>query len=599
MAIDIIDVMLAKKLAQGQAASILASAQGALQTATDDKDSIATLLSQAQEDAADIDEIAQALPNAMVRVDTTQSFTDAQKAKARENIGAITAADITLPDETTVTVASSDTTAVKAQTITVTKGSTTTSTTLDKNYTATGTNTDGSMTQKAITEEFEKIHSDLIGVQVAAGVFSSFDVPGINIDYSNRNVSRLISNVNFNRYLPFGGRKRCNVADNGTITAFEGDNNYTEDGSNGQVMVYQPKFYYLKAPTRTSVEENSLVVQEETIIISGEPKTGFSLHPLFLDSNNNEVDYVLLSAYEGCAYDVSASAYNLTDAATVNFTEDKLSSIANAKPISGENQALNCDAAMQLAQNRGTGWQLTNLLFESVNQLLMEVEYGSLNLQSAFNLGISKLTSYGGKNASCLTGSTAALGSASGRATTSIRTVEGTEFTMNTDGTCAISYRGVENPYGNMWRFIGGTKCVKNNGSYYIQFADNANVNHQLIFKVADASSWISAFGYDKNNVWANIPSKTVGASSSVPVGDYIYVPNGTHEQCVCVIGGHGALPDNGLRVGPFCYGLDQAYNSNFATYSCRLMHVPTANSTIHNNNVALWRSKVGSDFDD
>jgi hypothetical protein len=37
---------------------------------------------------------------------------------------------------------------------------------------------------------------------------------------------------------------RCTVADDGTIIAKYGDNNYTEDGSNGQVMVYIPKFYY-------------------------------------------------------------------------------------------------------------------------------------------------------------------------------------------------------------------------------------------------------------------------------------------------------------------------------------------------------------------
>jgi hypothetical protein len=36
----------------------------------------------------------------------------------------------------------------------------------------------------------------------------------------------------------YGGRMRCNVTDNGTITAFYGDSNYKEDGSNGQVMVY-------------------------------------------------------------------------------------------------------------------------------------------------------------------------------------------------------------------------------------------------------------------------------------------------------------------------------------------------------------------------
>ena len=55
----------------------------------------------------------------------------------------------------------------------------------------------------------------------------------------------------FNGYVMYGGRMRCNVSDNGEITAFYGDANYTEDGSNGQVMLYQPKFYYQRTPIRT------------------------------------------------------------------------------------------------------------------------------------------------------------------------------------------------------------------------------------------------------------------------------------------------------------------------------------------------------------
>jgi len=48
----------------------------------------------------------------------------------------------------------------------------------------------------------------------------------------------------FDKYAMYGGRVRCNVADNGTINAFYGEEGYRDDGSNGMVMVYQPKFYY-------------------------------------------------------------------------------------------------------------------------------------------------------------------------------------------------------------------------------------------------------------------------------------------------------------------------------------------------------------------
>jgi len=61
-----------------------------------------------------------------------------------------------------------------------------------------------------------------------------------------------MSTEEINKLPMFGGRKRCNVADDGTITAFYGESNYREDGSNGQVMVYQPKFYYRRVITKST-----------------------------------------------------------------------------------------------------------------------------------------------------------------------------------------------------------------------------------------------------------------------------------------------------------------------------------------------------------
>ena len=37
----------------------------------------------------------------------------------------------------------------------------------------------------------------------------------------------------FDKYTMYGGRMRCNVADDGSINAFHGDSNYSENGSNG------------------------------------------------------------------------------------------------------------------------------------------------------------------------------------------------------------------------------------------------------------------------------------------------------------------------------------------------------------------------------
>ena len=80
------------------------------------------------------------------------------------------------------------------------------------------------------------------------------DIAGIMVDYQNRIFKRLAgaydktAGADFDQFEMFGGRKRCNVADDGTIVAYYGDEDYAEDGSMGQVMVYQPAFYYKVVP---------------------------------------------------------------------------------------------------------------------------------------------------------------------------------------------------------------------------------------------------------------------------------------------------------------------------------------------------------------
>jgi len=87
-----------------------------------------------------------------------------------------------------------------------------------------------------------------------------------------------------------------------------------------------------------------------------------------------------LSAYEGSIYNTSSSSYDLTSEAEINLETDKLSSIAGAKPVTGYTHPnftmLNAE---HLAVNRGAGWHITNLAFESAQQMLMSIEYSTLN----------------------------------------------------------------------------------------------------------------------------------------------------------------------------------------------------------------------------
>lgn len=50
----------------------------------------------------------------------------------------------------------------------------------------------------------------------------------------------------FDKIYPWSDMKRCTMADDGTITSYEGDPNYTENGSIGQVMTEIPEHYEMK-----------------------------------------------------------------------------------------------------------------------------------------------------------------------------------------------------------------------------------------------------------------------------------------------------------------------------------------------------------------
>ena len=151
---------------------------------------------------------------------------------------------------------------------------------------------------------------------------SDADILGLQVDYQNKTMKRIAGAVNltagadFDKFEMFGGRKRCNVADDGTIVAYHGDPEYKEDGSMGQVMVYQPKFYYLVCPVvYDPIKSTGLGyhLRKANYYVSSNSRAGFRLHPAFYDENGNQVDYILMGAFEGSIYDTSAQAYLLQD----------------------------------------------------------------------------------------------------------------------------------------------------------------------------------------------------------------------------------------------------------------------------------------------
>ena len=405
--------------------------------------------------------------------------------------------------------------------------------------------------------------------------YSDEDIFGVEVDFVNKKFTRLSGAVNrtpgaaFDSINAFGGRKRCNVADDGTVTAYYGDSGYTTTGKNAagtpvQVMVEQPKFYYKVVPMVLEKGVKGMKIRKARYYVSDTLKPGFKVHPAFVE-NGNVNPYIYLAAFEGSLFDSSANAYILDNAQVADFAADKLSSIAGTKPAGGDTQNLTRANTRLLARKRGSGWEQAYAATAAASQLLMLIEYASFNMQTAIGRGN---TDQGSSAANIqYTGATVSLGNASGAVT-------------NANGIQIISYRGEENFWGNIWTWVdgmneenpdpfesgqAGTLHVADHG-----FADNSKASPYKNTGIhpIQGSGYVSAFGYSEEFDWLFIAVEYSG-SDALPVGDYAW--NNNPGWRVASLGG---CCYDGSDAGAFCWNLyDAASYRNWAIGGC--MYLP------------------------
>ena len=458
----------------------------------------------------------------------------------------------------------------------------------------------------------QEILSGVADIRAYLGITAD-DIVGIQVDYKNKTFKRLAGAANltkgsdFDKFTMFGGRKRCNVADDGSIVAWYGDADYKEDGSMGQVMVYQPKFYYLVCPVEYDPIDTGIGyhLRKANYYVSEKPRAGFRLHPAFYDASGNEIDYFLTSAYEGSIYDASASAYLLNDEQVMNTGEDKFSSIAGARPASGSSQNLTRPNIEAMAQNRGTNWHGDLIKQVSAEQMLMIIEMGMMNLQTAIAQGVVSLPWTTGSDTTssyaAATGSTASLGNGTGRAekTTTYEGGVAKEYTV--DGKTSVCWRGKENFWGNIWKFVYGINIWGNGkmggGQPYIcsdfSFAESKNSgNYEPAgFTVTNANGYISAMGYSTACDWLFIASECLG-NSSLPVGDYTYITVNLNGYRIARLGGGWV---NGGSAGGFYWALDSGVGARARNVGGRLVYIPTRDSATYTAAIEAWKQKMAA----
>ena len=310
--------------------------------------------------------------------------------------------------------------------------------------------------------------------------------------------------------------KRCVLNADGTVKYYLSATDSTKkadgsaaiiDGTDGNVMVEIPKFWYKY--------ENVGGVHKW--LISDAAQVGYEVHPAFI-RGGVEKSFRYYCAYQG---------YTLST---------KLISGSGRVPTASKTRAT---FRTEAAAN-GTGWSQIDWNLLIAVQLLYLVEYANFNTQAMLGQGITSGSVY-----TAVTGSSNSLGNASSPSTNT-----NTQF---------MSYRGIENWYGQIYKFIDGVNV--NSMTYYVNnnpatFADDVFTGDYINTGITSAT----ANGYVKDLVSSGkgfVASNTSGGSSSTFVPDYFY--RGTGAMVMIFGGAAGTV----AVAGGFC--LSATYAASIA----------------------------------
>lgn len=233
-------------------------------------------------------------------------------------------------------------------------------------------------------------------------------------------------------------------------------------------------------------------------------------------------------------------------------TGDKLSSVSGK---AGINQGTRSNFRA-VAKNRGTGWRQQDYDLVSTIQLLYLVEYASWYSQSMIGNG---LTNFGGPNWSNrnnynpieAAGLSNSLGNVSG----------GVDNGVNGLGSY-VSYRGIENFYGHLWKWVDGINIggatgaddhkvhVCNND---VNFADNTWTNYtDFGIVLPNSHGWQLAL----EQIARGFLPASVGGGSNTYITDYYYQSTGWR---VALLGGCAYY---GAYAGVACWDLIRSSGS-------------------------------------
>ena len=391
------------------------------------------------------------------------------------------------------------------------------------------------------TKKAVKVQDGKAYVEIDSTNIEINDIPNAESFYSygvswqtgslNATLAR-IGNLDLHRTLPIQNKMRgCTLADDGTVnhyfkddwSANEDGTPIKKDGSDGMVMIEIPEFY-VKCQSKNGIDSMS---------ISEYALDGYTL-----------VKKQYVSAYEATVDRTKSDTLKL--ASVVNTTANFRGGNNNAERDEAENTQLGMpltsttrDNFRKYARNRATGtkWNMLDFFATNTIWLLYTIEYASWNSQLAFNANLtdngfkqgglgSGVTNVNGSDWNTFNsyypiipcGTSDALGNKTGEVEYTLPS------TFKPDNVVKVKvprYRGIENPFGHIWKNVDGVifdiKSDADGGTSTIYLAKTEADYGDTVTEGFSELGQLPRKGGAISNTYLGtfIPSEATGASST------------------------------------------------------------------------------------
>ncbi len=165
----------------------------------------------------------------------------------------------------------------------------------------------------------------------------------------------------FDSIYPWCDIKRCTLADDGTVTSYEGDPDFATDGSKGQVMVEIPVYWKAHYLNESGTKEYTYISREKA-------DSRYFIPKRFIDKNGNVLNKIYIAAY----------------AVTIDADGKAESRTGTEGPVIRDLETMKayCEA-------RGDGWHPYGIWDYEVIKDLFTVEFATLDTQSIM-LGVQE-----------------------------------------------------------------------------------------------------------------------------------------------------------------------------------------------------------------